>query len=232
VNPSPPPTAPAAVRDALTELEWHSSGDPAELLAGLPGKPGGRKLQLFACACCRHVGDLLTGPLSRTAIEAAEHFAEGSAGHDELAAAVEEAAGAAYRSSFRYAVQHLAHANSPEGAARVAFWATHGVAMLAGNMAAWGAERAAQCRFLRCVFGNPFRPAPVVDPAWLSWQGGLVATLAGSIYDLRCFVEMPLLALALEQAGCADEDLLAHLRDPGEHVKGCWCLDLLLGKGG
>jgi hypothetical protein len=230
VNLSSLPTAPAATRHVTTEAHWLACGDPAELVAGLPGQPSERKLLLFACACCRRVGDLLTGPLSRNAIEVAERCAEGTASREELAAAVEGASGVLYRSTFRYAVTHLAAARDPEGAARVAFWAAHGAAMLAGNLAAWEAERAAQCRFLRCVFGNPFRPAPSMDPAWLAWQGGLVATLARGVYDLRCFVELPLLALALEQAGCDREGLLAHLRDPGDHVRGCWALDAVRGK--
>ena len=58
-------------------------------------------------------------------------------------------------------------------------------------------------------------------PAWLAWQGGLVATLARGVYDLRCFVELPLLALALEQAGCDREGLLAHLRAAVPSLQ-CW----------
>ena len=226
----PSPTAFTAPRRALTEAEWLACHDPAELLAGLPRKPSERQLLLFACACCRRIGDLLTGPLSRKAIELAERFADGTAGRAELVAAAEDAAGAFYRSSFRYAVKHLAGARDPEGAARVAFWAAHGAAILAGNVAVWEAERAAQCRFLHCVLGNPFRPV-AVDPAWLSWHGGIVGTVARSIYDLRCYVEMPVLALALEQAGCDNADLLAHCRQPGDHVRGCFVLDLLLDRG-
>jgi hypothetical protein len=79
VNPCVPPTAPAAVRDALTEADGLPGGDPAELPAGLPGQPSGRKRLLFTCAC-RRVGDLLTGPLSRKAIEAAERCAGGAGG--------------------------------------------------------------------------------------------------------------------------------------------------------
>src|SRR5262245_12745995 len=87
----------------LTEADWLTCDDPAELVASLPGKPDGRKLLLFASACCRRVGDLLTGPLSRGAIEVAERCADGLASCDELVAAAEAATGAAYRSTFRYA---------------------------------------------------------------------------------------------------------------------------------
>ena len=67
-------------------------------------------------------------------------------------------------------------------------------------------------------------------PAWLSWNGGTVAGLARSVYDERRFADLPILADALEEAGCDNAELLTHLRGPGPHVRGCWALDLLLGK--
>jgi hypothetical protein len=82
---------------------------------------------------------------------------------------------------------------------------------------------------VREVVGNPFR-AVQVDPAWLTWGGGLVRRLAQSIYEERRFGGLPVLADALEEAGCDDADLLGHLRGPGPHVRGCWAVDLLLGK--
>jgi len=91
------------------------------------------------------------------------------------------------------------------------------------------AEEAAQRELLRDVFGNPFRPV-AVDPDWLAWQGGTVAKLAQGIYDASHFAGLPVLADALEEAGCADEQVLGHLRGGGPHVRGCWVLDLLLGK--
>jgi hypothetical protein len=82
---------------------------------------------------------------------------------------------------------------------------------------------------LRDVFGNPFRPAAVA-PTWLAWHGETVPKLAQSVYDERAFERLPILADALEEAGCADAALLGHLRSPGPHARGCWALDLLLGK--
>jgi hypothetical protein len=97
------------------------------------------------------------------------------------------------------------------------------------------AERGEQCRLLRDLFGNPFRPI-TISPAWQSPQ---VVALTQAAYDQR---ELPagtldttrlvVLADALEDAGCTDPpDLLNHLRGPGPHVRGCWAVDLLLGKG-
>ena len=65
------------------------------------------------------------------------------------------------------------------------------------------------------------------DPSWLT---STVLTLAEGIYADRAFDRLPLLADALEEAGCADAEILRHCRKPGEHVRGCWLLDLLLGK--
>ncbi len=79
---------------------------------------------------------------------------------------------------------------------------------------------------LQDIFGNPFHK-PSLDPAWLAWDNGLVRKLAQAIYDERAFERLPILADALEDAGCADADLLNHCRQPGMHVRGCWVIDLL-----
>jgi hypothetical protein len=72
--------------------------------------------------------------------------------------------------------------------------------------------------------------APAVDPAWLSANGGAVASLARAIAEGRRFEELPVLADALEEAGCTNANVLAHCRDPGAHAARCWVLDLLLGE--
>jgi hypothetical protein len=80
------------------------------------------------------------------------------------------------------------------------------------------------------LFGNPCRPAPALDAAWASWGDGTVRRLAQGIYGARAFGEMPVLGDALEDAGCADAVILTHCRRPGEHFRGCWVLDQVLGK--
>jgi hypothetical protein len=90
-------------------------------------------------------------------------------------------------------------------------------------------ESTKQAEILRDLFGNPFRPVSVKS-AWLAWDGGTVPRLAQSIYDDRAFDRLPALADALEEAGCTDSDILGHCRGPGPHVKGCWVVDLILGK--
>jgi hypothetical protein len=88
---------------------------------------------------------------------------------------------------------------------------------------------ALQCRLFRDVIGNPFRPV-ALDPSWLHWKDRGVQRLARAIYEERRFHELPALGDALAQAECTNTAVLAHCREPGEHVRGCWVVDLLLGK--
>jgi hypothetical protein len=79
------------------------------------------------------------------------------------------------------------------------------------------------------VFGDFFRPA-AINPAWLAWNDTTAQKIAQAIYDERAFDLMPILADALEEAGCTDANILHHCRQPAEHVRGCWVIDLVLGK--
>jgi hypothetical protein len=87
-------------------------------------------------------------------------------------------------------------------------------------------ESAMRCAILRDVFGNPFRPV-AFDP---SWRTDTVASLARGVYESRDFSPMPILADALQDAGCEDDAILSHCRGDGPHVRGCWVVDLVLGK--
>jgi hypothetical protein len=86
--------------------------------------------------------------------------------------------------------------------------------------------RILQVRPLRAIFGNPFRPV-AFDPRWRTADA---VGLARGIYDERAFDRLPLLADALMDTGCADEQMLEHCRSEGPHVRGCWVVDLVLGK--
>ena len=93
----------------------------------------------------------------------------------------------------------------------------------------WEAYQREAARIRREVFGNPFRPV-TLDPNWLTWRDGTVVKLAQTIYDDRRFDLMPILADALHEAGCTNDDILNHCREGGGHVRGCWVVDLILGK--
>jgi hypothetical protein len=86
-----------------------------------------------------------------------------------------------------------------------------------------------QADLIRELFGNPFRTVSV-STRWLEENGDTALTLARLIYDERAFDRLPILADALEDASCNNADLLGHLRGSGPHVRGCWALDLILGK--
>ena len=92
------------------------------------------------------------------------------------------------------------------------------------------AEHQARCTLLRDIYFDPTRLQPDYQPIWTTWKDGTIPKLAHAIYDDRAFDAMPILADALEDAGCDNADILRHCREPGEHVRGCWVVDLLLGK--
>ena len=93
----------------------------------------------------------------------------------------------------------------------------------------FGGENRNHAKLFRDIFGNSFRPV-AVDPDWLAWNHGTVSGIARHIYDDRAFDDLPILADALEDAGCTNADVLNHCRGGGEHVRGCWVVDLVLGK--
>jgi hypothetical protein len=78
----------------------------------------------------------------------------------------------------------------------------------------------------RDIFGNPLRPFPFNH----SWRTSTVLALVQQMYDSRDFSTMPILADALQDAGCDNADILNHCRGPGSHVRGCFVVDKLLGK--
>jgi hypothetical protein len=88
------------------------------------------------------------------------------------------------------------------------------------------AEKVTQATLLRDIFGNPFRPV-AVDPVWLT---STVVALAEGTYQDRAFDRLPILADALQDAGCDNDDVLTHCRSDGPHVRGCWVVDLLTGR--
>jgi hypothetical protein len=89
------------------------------------------------------------------------------------------------------------------------------------------AEAAAQAALLRDIFGNPFRTV-TLDPSWLT---STVVALAAGIDAESAFDRLPILAVALQDAGCDSAEVLDHCRDEGPHVRGCWVVALVLGKG-
>jgi hypothetical protein len=213
----------------VNEEEWLTSTNPRVMLRVLEGRTTARKLRLFAVACCRRVWEGLRDERSRRAVEVAERFADGRAARGELLAA-HDLAYSAVDDCLHYSPfsedQAIAACGSASEDAEAAAWEAVNYAW-DGDLAA--AERQ-HTALLRDIFGPvPFRPPPPLVPSVLAWNDGCVEKLARSIYDGRRFDDMPILADALEEAGCGDLDILGHCRAPGPHARGCWPLDLILG---
>jgi hypothetical protein len=237
----------------MTEAEWLACTEPQKMLEALHAGPvlSERKARLFAAACCRRVFPLMLDGRSWHAVTVCELYADGLTSQRALVAARAEAGEVAR--ALAVAPLSLAR-NKALAAARAAHYAARPTSKRPAlvNEVRQAADAALmadiigrlssrihiesvlpQCQLLRCILGNPFRPV-TVSPAWQSPQ--LVA-LAQAAYEERelpagtlDLARLAVLADALEDAGCDQADLLSHLRGPGPHVRGCWVLDLLLGK--
>jgi hypothetical protein len=235
----------------MTEAEWLACEEPRAMLALLQGRASDRQLRLFACACCRRVTRLVRGRALRSllrAIDRVERFADGQAGARELALARRTKLSLPggdrkdMLSSLSYEIAKAAERPLDGGHALIfGHSAATAVGFAAGHARSPGAfcrearpvEAAAQAPLLRDIAGDPFRPA-AVDPGWLT---PAVTGLAAVAYEERALPSgqldpqrLGVLADALEDTGCTDAELLGHLRSAGPHVRGCWALDLVLGK--
>jgi hypothetical protein len=234
----------------VTEAEWLACTDPRTMLEVLGGKTSDRKSRLFVVACCRRISSFMTDNRSQTAVDVAEGFADGLANRRERKAAIEAALAAMKDADAAARKASAAGGEKRWGSFNAAFTAL--IAVSRGGYDPWDAanaagyavellvgtpkdgEHVAQAALVLDIFGNPFRPVSI-DPAW---QTPTVVALAQAAYDNRTLpagtfepARLAVLADALEEAGCDNADLLGHLRGPGPHVRGCWAVDLLLGKG-
>jgi hypothetical protein len=218
----------------MTEAEWLACDNPVKLLKFLrdTGRLGERRSRLAGAALCRRIWSLLTDGRSREAVELAERWADGQATAEQLDVAFEAGFDA-------YEVYLGRDQDELQG------WAASAASDLAhpdelveavanATREAEGEDGdAPQAEIVRCVFGNPFRRI-TVDAGW---RMPLVVALAHAAYDERHLpsghldpARLAVLSDALEDAGCDNADILSHLRSPGPHVRGCWVVDLLLGK--
>jgi hypothetical protein len=217
----------------VTEAEWLGRDEPANMLLFLREEMAGRedarrKIRLWAAACCRQVWHRFTKPKSRKLIEASERYADGEENFRDLKAAWDTHRSRAW--GIRLA-RSASHRDIWQGA--LESWAALKARAVPGGPEPALGDRV-QAGLFREVFGNPFRRV-VIAPAW---RAPTVAAIARGAYDERRLPSgelgldrLAVLADALEEAGCTDADILDHLRGPGPHVRGCWAVDLLLGKG-
>ena len=223
----------------MTEAEWLAWDDPEPMFDLLPADASDRRLRLFGVACCRHVEEhLWAGIGSPVAIKIAEEYADQLTTEVELRAAQEavESRLELYPGEPVYDASFWACSRPMNEAAwRCAFYAANcSTRPFVGKGSECDAEAAAarttttraQAAVLRDIFGNPFRP-PTFDP---EWRTSMVVALARGMYESRDFSPMPIMADAIQDAGCEDADILSHCRGTGLHVRGCWVVDLVLEK--
>ena len=229
----------------MTEAEWRiAASHPYYLMRAkqhVVRTSSRRKARLFAAACCRRGWPVLP-PASRALLEVVEAAADSG---DEAAASW---------GVFRRALVEQERVEKDDDGSLESYTARHLVGtvlrtaifpgsvdelgeVLAGSdlLLAVSADAdlgsgdaaAAQAAILGDVFGNPFRPVSF-SPAW---RTDTAVAVARQMYESRDFSAMPILADALQDAGCDSADVLDHCRDPnGVHVRGCWVVDLVLGK--
>jgi hypothetical protein len=219
----------------MTEAEWLACSELEPILAFLKDKASQRKVRLYFSAGCRAIWPLIVLRVSQAAVEVGERFADCLATprelfvashdaevdclwpwYDELADSFKWDAAylAWYTARIRLLITKPEYEREPFGFDRMT---THTLSLT--RNVSWPGRW-----LIHDIFGNPFRPV-TLDPSWLT---STVLTLANGIYSEKAFDRMPILADALQDAGCDNEDMLNHCRQPGKHVRGCWCVDLLL----
>jgi hypothetical protein len=229
-----------------TEEEWRSWEFATPLIRLItPDLASDRKLRLFTAACVRCIWGSPHLAGQEWVIEALERQADSPSDQTEtraIAAALREVrlqctavmGGMYWQMSVDYK-------DEPETDPQRIAWSTGEAMVIAAGWRAcvlaghpevrpehehWATEEQAMCNMLRCVFGSPFRRA-VLDS---QWRTSTVVALARGIYEDQAFDRMPILADALEDAGCDNQDILEHCRSSRPHVRGCWVCDLVLGK--
>lgn len=193
-----------------------------------------RKCRLFAVACCRRIWQHIPHERAKQLIGELERFADAQQtscadweqirkGYDWPGATsrTEELALSAAVSCYHDEEKRLASSVSSYCRSAMA-----SVAISDQQKIAATAELREHCNLVRELFGNPFRPV-TFSP---QWHTDTVRSLAQGMYESRDFSTMPILADALQDAGCDNDDILNHCRGPGPHVRGCWVVDLVLGK--
>lgn len=234
----------------MTEAEWLTQDIPSPMLEFAASRFSDRKLRLIGCAYCRLAWKVLTED-GQEAVHVLEQFADGEVDLEVMDCAVgranESVATCRQHTSWYcagLAVRNAGQVGSIVGTRHALYVAEEVVNALGlesvGRDDSLEAELEAArrtvvhrvCGIVRDVVGPRLWPSRSVtlNPAWLKWHRKTVPKLAQAIYADRAFEQLPILADALEEAGCAEAVILEHLREPGPHVRGCWALDLLLRK--
>ncbi len=202
----------------MTQAEWRRCTEPGTIPFVLEMFAGDRKRRLFAAGCCRLMWDALPCEDCRRAVELGERFADGLATGAELDTArraLNEQI-APQRGRRARLAQAAARLLLPRFSHRAAAWVAAMVRTRPGDL-----ER--QAHLLRDLFERPSYRVRIPPP-----HREVVIELAQAVYEQRAFDRLPALADVLEAAGHADAEVLAHCREGGTHVRGCWAVDAIL----
>lgn len=217
----------------MTEAEWLACEDPRAMVELLRErnfhrkKVGRRKLRLLMCACCRLIWkQIVRDSFARQLVETAEAFADGRVKVEDVIELVhgENPPGVKVtrrRPDYARTVARMTCAPALNYLDSVCEYVAEAIG---GDQKRAAAIPAA---LFRDIFGNPFLSVKFST----SWRTDTALSLARQMYESRDFGAMPILADALQDAGCEDETILNHGRDTNAtHVRGCWVADLVLGK--
>ena len=238
----------------MTEPEWLRARYSEELLRFIEPKVSDRKLHCFAIACARRIAPLLPHPASLHGVEAMQRFVEGQCSPEDISRLSWDVEGAAFRVEIGGGVPWLQLVEQLPTEYLLELVANPTYAIQSGRdlltraayfvdsifcTTPW--ERRSRdwpqatppgnlfrpIALVHEVFGNPFRPVTFST----AWRTSTAVAIAQQMYESRDFSPMPILADALQDADCDHEDILNHCRDAnGTHVRGCWAVDLVLGK--
>src|SRR5262245_36558900 len=220
----------------MEEDEWLHSWDVRKLYDHIVHSLSDRKLRLFACASCRRYWAWITRERAREALVVAERYADEQATERELSnarskafQALADAGGITPTSGNPQFYNNLgtrllltAVAHTTESYRSILRFNTE-------SLLGFSPDHLELAAMLRDVAGNPWQP-PVIDTIWLAWNDSSIPRMADLIYAERAFDRFPILGDALEEAGCDNPVILDHCRKFGEHARGCWLLDALLGR--
>jgi hypothetical protein len=200
----------------MTKAEWLACEEPDAMLEFMGSKVTDRKLRLLAHSVQYNCWQDFSDARIRAALGVSERFADGLATEEELDKATDDA-----KEAFHAAVNLYNRVDGRVQAFQLALWAVFPGRAHNKGAILWTGDQITAIALLRDIF--PFRPI-TLSPSWLT---STVVSLAQQMYDTRDFSAMPILADALQDAGCENEEVLNHCRGSGPHVRGCWVLDLL-----
>jgi hypothetical protein len=218
----------------MAEESWLERSDFVHAMKDLGNGMNWRQLRLLACRCCRLVLGLIRDPRGPEAVDAAERYADGDRSPTVIRALRDFPQFTPHGMATHWAtaavieLMEQVFVDPVPNLDRISDCAARAAREAAGE-SHWEEARRQQVSCLCDLQGRRFY-AVTIDEAWRRWKDGLIPAMAQAIYEAHRFDDLPILADALEDAGCDNRDILAHCRAPRPHGRGCWVVDALLGK--